>query len=266
MQNKAVLGTLTHGLYPIFIENPSLPLFPIEIAVRIGAFTEPPEFDGFSPLYEPMFFKANKTIPIQEAYLARQRELLGRAIAQSAVVITAAVIPGKRSPVLVTRDMVHGMAPGSVVVDLAAERGGNCEITQPGERVVEGGVNVIGRINMASAVPHDASYMYARNLTAFLLHLVKEGRLQLNLEDEITRETLLTRDGQWRKRRDKTLGFPSDKALGDPELQKAPKAELAALLGARAPAPATPGASAARRLASAASETKVKSRVRSPSP
>jgi NAD(P) transhydrogenase subunit alpha len=131
-----------------------------------------------------------------DAFYARQRELLGRVIAESDVVITAAVVPGKKSPVLVTREMVLGMAPGSVIVDLAAERGGNCELTRPEETIVTSGVTIIGRINLASAVPFHASQMYARNVTAFLVHLVKDGKLVLNLEDEIIRETLLTRGGE----------------------------------------------------------------------
>ena len=97
---------------------------------------------------------------------------------------------------LITREMVESMAPGSVIVDLAAERGGNCELTKPGQRIIEHGVTIIGYINVASTVPYHASQMYAKNLTAFLLHLGKEGKLQLNLEDEITRETLLTRGGE----------------------------------------------------------------------
>ncbi len=131
-----------------------------------------------------------------ENFYRRQRELLGKVVAESDVVITAAVIPGKKPPVLVTKEMVANMAPGSVVVDLAAERGGNCELTQPGELVVEHGVTIIGWFNLASAVPYHASQMYARNVSAFLLHLVKEGKLQLNLEDEIVRDTLLTRGGE----------------------------------------------------------------------
>ena len=128
-----------------------------------------------------------------ESFYRRQRELLGKVVAESDVVITAAVIPGKKPPVLVTKEMVANMAPGSVIVDLAAERGGNCELTQPGELVVEHGVTIIGWFNLASAVPYHASQMYARNVSAFLLHLVKEGKLQLDLEDEIVRDTLLTR-------------------------------------------------------------------------
>ena len=131
-----------------------------------------------------------------ESFYTRQRELLGRVVAESDVVITTAVIPGKKAPLLVTEQMVKGMAPGSVIFDLAAERGGNCELTRMGETIVRHGVTIIGGINIASGVPYHASQMYARNLTAFLLHLVKNGKLELNLEDEITRETLFTRDGE----------------------------------------------------------------------
>lgn len=131
-----------------------------------------------------------------ESFYARQRELLSRVVAESDVVITTAVVPGKQAPVLVTAEMVKGMAPGSVIFDLASERGGNCELTQSGKTVVEHGVTIIGQINIATEVPYHASQMYARNITAFLLHLAKEGKLQLNLGDEITRETLLTRDGE----------------------------------------------------------------------
>jgi NAD(P) transhydrogenase subunit alpha len=131
-----------------------------------------------------------------ETFYQRQRELLGRVVQESDVVISTAVIPGKKPPVLVTADMVKGMAPGSVILDLAAERGGNCELTRSGETVIEHGVTIIGAINLASGVPYHASFMYARNITTYLLHLVKDGKLQLNLDDEITRETLLTRDGE----------------------------------------------------------------------
>ena len=131
-----------------------------------------------------------------ETFYKRQRELLGKAVAENDVVITAAVIPGKRPPLLVTKEMVASMAPGSVIVDLASERGGNCELTKPGEIIIEHGVTIIGTFNLASSVPYHASQMYARNLSAFLLHLVKDGKLQLNLDDEIVRETLLTREGE----------------------------------------------------------------------
>src|ERR1700674_418694 len=131
-----------------------------------------------------------------EDFYRRRRELLGKVVAENDVVITAAVIPGKKSPLLVTADMVKGMAPGSVIVDLAAERGGNCELTRPREEIVVHGVTIIGRFNLASSVPYHASQMYARNLTAFLLHLVKDGKLQLNTADEIIREPLLTQSGE----------------------------------------------------------------------
>ncbi len=131
-----------------------------------------------------------------EAFYKRQRELLGKVVAESDVVISAAVIPGKKPPILVTKEMVASMAPGSVIVDLAGERGGNCELTRPGEIVVEHGVTIIGWFNLASTVPYHASQMYARNVTAFLLYLIKDGKLQLNLEDEIVRDTLLTHGGE----------------------------------------------------------------------
>jgi len=131
-----------------------------------------------------------------EEFYRKQRELLGDAVAANDIVITAAVIPGKKSPVLVTKEMVTRMVPGSVIVDLAAERGGNCELTRGGETIVEHGVTIIGQFNLASTVPYHASQMYARNLTAFLLNLVKDGNLQFNEADEIHRETLLTRNGE----------------------------------------------------------------------
>src|SRR5213595_2452330 len=131
-----------------------------------------------------------------ETFYARQRELLGRVVAESDVVITAAVVPGKKSPVLVTEEMVKRMAPGSVIFDLAAERGGNCELTRTGQTVVEHGVTIIGRINVAASVPYHASQMYARNLTAFLLHLVKDGKVRLHDDDEIIHDTLVTHDGE----------------------------------------------------------------------
>jgi len=131
-----------------------------------------------------------------EDFYKKQRELLGKVVAESDVVITAAVIPGKTSPILVTKEMVAAMAPGSVIVDLAAERGGNCELTRPGEQVVEHGVTIMGSINLASTVPYHASQMYARNVATFLLHLVKDGKLQLNPQDEIVRDTLLTQGGE----------------------------------------------------------------------
>jgi NAD(P) transhydrogenase subunit alpha len=131
-----------------------------------------------------------------ETFYRKQRELLGRVVGESDIVITAAVIPGKRSPILITKDMVERMAPGSVIVDLAAERGGNCELTKPDETIVIHGVTIIGVYNLAETVPYHASQMYAKNITAFLVNLTKEGKLQLNLKDEIIRETLLTHGGE----------------------------------------------------------------------
>jgi len=131
-----------------------------------------------------------------ESFYARQRELLARVVAESDVVITTAVVPGKKAPVLITADMVKSMAPGSVVFDIAAERGGNCELTRAGKTVIEHGVTIIGIINVASKVPYHASQMYARNLMTFLLNLVKDGKVRPDSEDDIIRETLLTRGGE----------------------------------------------------------------------
>ena len=131
-----------------------------------------------------------------EEFYQKQRELLGKVVAENDIVITTAVIPGKKAPILVTAEMVKAMIPGSVILDLAAERGGNCELTQPGEVSVQHGVTIIGRYNIAGTAPYHASQLYARNLTNFLLHIVKEQKLALNLDDEIVRETLLTRGGE----------------------------------------------------------------------
>jgi NAD(P) transhydrogenase subunit alpha len=150
-----------------------------------------------------------------EEFYRKQRELLGEAVAANDVVITAAVIPGKTSPVLVTKEMVARMAPGSVIVDLAAERGGNCELTRGGEIVREHGVTIIGQFNLASSVPYHASQMYAQNVTAFLLNLVRDGKLQINEADEIHRETLLTHGGEIVNPRVREfLGLPALAAKG----------------------------------------------------
>jgi NAD(P) transhydrogenase subunit alpha len=135
-----------------------------------------------------------------ESFYRRQREMMLKVVAGSDVVITTAVVPGKKAPTLVTREMVEGMAPGSVVVDLAAERGGNCELTRPDQAVVHNGVTILGPSNPPALVPYHASQMYSKNITTFLSHLLgkdgaKKAGLELDLADEITRETLLTRDG-----------------------------------------------------------------------
>ncbi len=111
------------------------------------------------------------------------------------MVITTAAVPGKKAPVLVTTEMVERMAPGSVIVDIAAERGGNCELTRPGEMVEHRGVAILGPVNLPSSVPYHASQMYAKNIATFLKYLVKDGALQLDREDEIVRETLVTHGG-----------------------------------------------------------------------
>jgi H+-translocating NAD(P) transhydrogenase subunit alpha len=136
-----------------------------------------------------------------EAFYKRQREMMLKVVAASDVVITTALIPGKPAPILVTAEMVEAMAPGSVIVDLAAERGGNCELTKPDQVVVHRGVTILGPSNPPALVPYHASQMYSKNITTFLAHLLgKDGATQsalpINPEDEITRETLLTRGGQ----------------------------------------------------------------------
>ena len=131
-----------------------------------------------------------------DAFYQRQREMMSQVVAASHVVITTALIPGKAAPLLVTADMIAGMAPGSVVVDLAAERGGNCEPTQADQEVVRGGVTILGPTNLPSTVPFHASQMYSNNITTLLLHLVKDGELVCDPDDEITQGTLVSRDGQ----------------------------------------------------------------------
>ena len=136
-----------------------------------------------------------------ESFYRRQREMMLRVVAGSDVVITTALIPGKKAPILLTEEMVDGMAPGSVIVDLAAERGGNCALTKPDQTVVHKGVTILGPTNPAAGIPYHASQMYSKNITTFLSHLLgKEGAtkaaLELDTADEIARETLLTRGGE----------------------------------------------------------------------
>ncbi|MEW5874173.1 MAG: Re/Si-specific NAD(P)(+) transhydrogenase subunit alpha [Candidatus Zixiibacteriota bacterium] len=133
---------------------------------------------------------------MDEAFYRRQREMMARVVAENDVVITTAAVPGKRAPVLITAEMIRGMIPGSVIVDIAAEQGGNCELTKPGEIVTQNDVTILGHLNLASTIPYHASQMYARNLQTLLSHLTKDKSLVLNLEDEITREILVTRDGK----------------------------------------------------------------------
>jgi len=131
-----------------------------------------------------------------EDFYRRQREMMLEVVAANEVVITTAAVPGKKAPILVTREMVERMHPGSLIVDLAAERGGNCELTKPGETVEHGGVSILGPLNLASTVPHHASQMFSKNVATFLLHLTKDGAVALDSADEITAGTLITRDGE----------------------------------------------------------------------
>ncbi|MEO8324446.1 MAG: NAD(P) transhydrogenase subunit alpha [Nitrospirota bacterium] len=148
-----------------------------------------------------------------ETFYKKQRELLGKVIAASDVVISTAAVPGKKAPILITADMVGAMASGSVIVDLAAERGGNCELTKPGHTVVVHGVTIHGPENLSSTVPFHASQMYAKNVSTFLLHLVKKGEIQLDMNDEITKETMMTRNGEVvHPRIRETLGLPAQSA------------------------------------------------------
>jgi NAD(P) transhydrogenase subunit alpha len=135
-------------------------------------------------------------VALSEDQHAREQELLGLHVAESDAVIATALIPGRPAPLLVTEDAVRAMRPGSVVVDLAAEMGGNCALTEPGETVVRDGVTILGETNWPSTMPLHASQMYARNLAAFLALVVREGALDPDWEDEIVAETCVTRDGR----------------------------------------------------------------------
>ncbi|HEY7448698.1 MAG TPA: Re/Si-specific NAD(P)(+) transhydrogenase subunit alpha [Vicinamibacterales bacterium] len=149
-----------------------------------------------------------------ESFYRRQREMMGRVVAANDIVITTAVIPGRKAPVLVTEEMVRGMAPGSVIVDLAAERGGNCELTRADETVVAHGVTILGPTNLPSTVPYHASQMFAKNLVTFLLHLAPKGELAVDANDEIARDTLVTGGGDIVNARVRELlGLPAVQAV-----------------------------------------------------
>jgi NAD(P) transhydrogenase subunit alpha len=152
---------------------------------------------------------------MSEDFYRRQREAMAGVLAQNSVVITTAAVPGRKAPVLITRDMVEKMAPGSLIVDIAAERGGNCELTRPGEVVESNGVRIFGPVNLPSAIPYHASQMYAKNIATFLKYLVnKEGNLVLNRDDEIVSETLVTHDGEVvHPRVRELLGLPDRQAV-----------------------------------------------------
>lgn len=138
---------------------------------------------------------------LNEQQQQQQREQLADIVAECDVCITTAAIPGRPSPLLVIEDAVRRMVPGSVIVDLAAERGGNCELTQADQTVVAHGVTILGPTNLPSEVPQHASQMYAKNLVTLMLHLTTDGRLDIDLKDEIIRDTLTTKDGQVQNQR-----------------------------------------------------------------
>src|SRR3989442_314349 len=129
-------------------------------------------------------------------FYQRQQQLLGQYVAAADVVIPTALVPGQRAPVLITEEMVRAMRPGSVIVDLAAEQGGNCALTEPGQEIVRYGVIIVGAMNLPSTVPFQGSEMYARTVTNYLVHLLKDGRPHLDLADELTRGPLVTYQGE----------------------------------------------------------------------
>jgi len=133
---------------------------------------------------------------MDESFYRRQRELLTETLREQDVVITTAAVPGRKSPILITAEMVAAMQPGSVIVDIAAERGGNCELTQPGETVIHNGVMILGPLNLPSYIPHHASQMLSANIAALAKLLVREGNVGLDLDDAIIREALVTHEGK----------------------------------------------------------------------
>jgi H+-translocating NAD(P) transhydrogenase subunit alpha len=139
--------------------------------------------------------KTGYAVAQSEEFYKKQQEMMARYVAAADVVIPTALVPGKRAPLLITAEMVQGMRPGSVIVDLAAEQGGNCALTEPGQEVVRHGVVIIGPVNLPSTLPFHASQLYARTVTNYLLHLVKDGALRLDLTDELTRGPLVTHQG-----------------------------------------------------------------------
>ncbi len=152
---------------------------------------------------------------MDESFYRRQRETMLKVVAASEVVITTAAVPGKKAPILLTAEMVDAMPPGAVIVDVAAEQGGNCELTRPGETVTRGAVTILGPLNLPSTVPQHASQLYGRNMATFLALIVAGGELKIDLADEIVRETLVTRDGEVvHPRVREALGLPVPSAAG----------------------------------------------------
>jgi NAD(P) transhydrogenase subunit alpha len=156
---------------------------------------------------------------MSEDYKRRQAELIASRIGEADVVITTALIPGRPAPRLVTEEHVRGMRPGSVIIDMAAEAGGNCEMTEPGQEVVRHGVRIIGHTNLPATMPVHATQMYARNVMTLVKHLVKDGRVHLDFEDEITRGATITHGGR-------VINEATAKALGI-EVQEPPRPETA---------------------------------------
>ncbi len=142
---------------------------------------------------------------ISEASKQRTQEVVTEHVKNADIVITTAQVPGKKAPILVTEEMVQQMNPGSVIVDLAAEQGGNCAYTEPGKDVVRNGVTIIGPINLPSSMPIHASQMYAKNISTLLQYMVKDGELQLNFEDEVIGSTCVTHAGEIRNQRVKDV-------------------------------------------------------------
>jgi NAD(P) transhydrogenase subunit alpha len=163
---------------------------------------------------------------MSEEFLRRQREELTKVIADCDVVITTAAIPGRKAPILLTKEMVAAMAPGSVVIDLAAERGGNCELTCEGESIEVNEVTIVGPVNLPASIPYHASEMYSKNVSTFLAHLSKTGFRDLDLNDEIIRDTLVARGGEVVNDRIRPLlGLkllappPEEAALAEPDVK-----------------------------------------------
>ena len=138
-------------------------------------------------------------------FLKKQKEVIFKHVTDADIVITTALVPGKKAPVLVTEEMVKHMKPGSVVLDMATEFGGNCEISEMGKTVKKYGVTIIGEPNLPSLVPHHASDMYSKNILNLLQHIGKEGKVTLNLQDEIIKGSLITNNGEVINERVKAL-------------------------------------------------------------
>jgi NAD(P) transhydrogenase subunit alpha len=134
--------------------------------------------------------------PLTDEEQQRQRELLAREIGRMDAVISTAAVPGRPAPLLIIEDAVRRMKPGSVIVDLAAETGGNCELTEPGETVVRHDVTIVGPLNVPSSMPDHASQLYARNVQSLLELMVDEGELKLNFEDEVIAGACITHEGE----------------------------------------------------------------------